>query len=177
MEEVVAQYAGDTPKQARVDTFFAEYLIYVRAGTAQLHGEPSDRSPLVVELALDKSSDVDHGFALLIPDSLWWLIVGKRKPIYKEGVGILPLPVPYFKAFALPTPRERATQKAHADMYNKPDALLAKDISVFVWTHHTRTSLLLLVISRSQKLRSFEIRKTNANKRLLINKPFPRLPP
>lgn len=43
-----------------------------------------------------------------------------RKVYIQEGVGILPLPVPYFKAFALPTFRERATQKAHADMYYKP---------------------------------------------------------
>ena len=48
-----------------------------------------------------------------------------------KGVGILPSPVPYFKAFALPLLKERATQKAHADVYSRisaypPDAQAEK---------------------------------------------------
>lgn len=87
-------------------------------------------------------------------------------------MGILPSLVPYFKAFALPTFRERATQKAHADMYYKL-CISKEEIHEYLYKHTTRTSLLLFVISEGQKLRSFEIRKTNACQRLLKYKPSP----
>lgn len=113
----------------------------------------------------------------MIPDSLWWLIVGKRKPIYKEGVGILPLPVPYFKAFALPTPRERATQKAHADMYNIRNLSLfgQSGARMYINTHQEGVLVAIHHSSRS-KFAKFWTRMTNASKRLLYINDSPHHP-
>jgi hypothetical protein len=41
----------------------------------------------------------------------------------RKSVGILTFTRSVFQAFAMPTLRERATQKAHADMYSEPACL------------------------------------------------------
>ena len=86
--------------------------------------------------------------------------------IYEKGAGILPSPVPSFKAFALPTCRERTTQKAHADMYTTRPSSADGRNGTWIYTPRGR-HWLPSVLPTGQKLRSFETRKPDACKRLL----------
>ena len=86
--------------------------------------------------------------------------------IYEKCAGILPSPVPSFKAFALPTCRERTTQKAHADMYTTRPSSADGRNGTWIYTPRGR-HWLPSVLPTGQKLRSFETRKPDACKRLL----------
>ncbi|OFK49944.1 hypothetical protein HMPREF2815_05930 [Bacteroides sp. HMSC068A09] len=51
---------GDTPKEMNVNIFFLKYFIDIWTCTTQLFSEPSDRTPLVVKCAFNKSSCMNH---------------------------------------------------------------------------------------------------------------------
>lgn len=84
--------------------------------------------------------------------------------LYRKGVGILPSPVPHFKAFALPNPEN--------EQRRKPTPICTTSYSIFLkrskMNRHISGGRLCCYSSfrEYQKLRSFEIRTTNAYKRL-----------
>lgn len=59
-EKIMFENTGDTPKEMNVNIFFLKYFIDIWTCTTQLFSEPSDRTPLVVKCAFNKSSCMNH---------------------------------------------------------------------------------------------------------------------
>lgn len=105
VEKIMPEDARYTPKQKDIDVLFPKYLVYIGAGATQLFCKPSHSTPLFVERLVDMPPNVEHNIHLLShPDSRHGMFFSFNSGTgrYRKGAGILPSPVPSFKAFACP---------------------------------------------------------------------------
>ena len=120
----------NTPQQRDINIFFAEYFIYVRPCATQLSCKPCHRTPLLVKRASYKLSDMQHTPSLFIRTPNGHVKSNKRRRN-------LTFARSEFQGLRMPTCQERATQKAHADMYTA--CPFPKREGQYVNIHTTRT--------------------------------------